>query len=215
VAHEIRNPLTVMKLLYHSLNLKFPDSDPRAKDTRIIEAKIEHLNKIVEQILDFARTTEPNLAPVNVNELVDELGLLVRHKLANQNVRLIRDLQADLPLIMGDAPQLEQAFLNLMLNAAEAMPDGGTLSIKSHAVRVPRNNPHTTHIAIEFKDTGKGMSIELQKRAFTAVLSTTKAKGSGLGLAIVGRIIETHRGTIRIKSKIGHGTAIIIMLPMQ
>ena len=158
VAHEIRNPLTVMKLLYHSLDLKFPAGDPRAKDTRIIEAKIEHLNKIVEQILDFARTTEPKLVPVNLNDLVDELGLLVRHKLANQNVRLIRDLQPDLPLIMGDAPQLEQAFLNLILNAAEAMPDGGTLTIKSHEVRLPHAGTQPTHIAIEFKDTGKGMS---------------------------------------------------------
>ena len=103
VAHEIRNPLTVMKLLYHSLDLKFPDSDPRAKDARIIDAKIEHLNKIVEQILAFARTTEPKLAPVNLNELVDELGLLVRHKLANQNIRLVRQLQPDLPVVMGDA----------------------------------------------------------------------------------------------------------------
>jgi signal transduction histidine kinase len=215
VAHEIRNPLTVMKLLYHSLDLKFPDGDPRAKDTRIIEAKIEHLNKIVEQILDFARTTEPKLAPVNLNELVEELGLLVRHKLANQNVQLVRDLQPDLPLVLGDAPQLEQAFLNLILNAAEAMPDGGTLTIKSHEVRSQHANTPPTHIAIEFKDTGKGMSTELQKRAFTAVLSTTKAKGTGLGLAIVGRIVETHRGTIRIKSKIGRGTAIIIALPRQ
>lgn len=215
VAHEIRNPLTVVKLLYHSLNLKFQDSDPRAKDTRIIEGKIEHMNKIVEQILDFARTTEPKLAPVNVNELVDELGLLVRHKLANQNVRLIRDLPSNLPLIMADAPQLEQAFLNLILNAAEAMPDGGILSIKSHAVRTPRNSTQATHVAIEFKDTGKGMSAELQKRAFTAVLSTTKAKGTGLGLAIVGRIIETHRGTVRIKSRVGHGTTIVILLPTQ
>jgi signal transduction histidine kinase len=213
VAHEIRNPLTVMKLLYHSLDLKFPASDPRAKDTRIIEAKIEHLNKIVEQILDFARTTEPKLAPVNLNELVDELGLLVRHKLANQNVRLIRDLQSDLPLVMGDAPQLEQAFLNLILNAAEAMPEGGTLTIKSCEIRIPRKSPQPTHASIEFKDTGKGMSEELQKRAFTAVLSTTKAKGTGLGLAIVGRIIETHRGTLRIKSKIGCGTSIVITLP--
>ena len=215
VAHEIRNPLTVMKLLYHSLDLKFPASDPRAKDTRIIEAKIEHLNKIVEQILDFARTTEPKLAPVNLNELIDELGLLVRHKLANQNVRLIRDLQSSLPLVMGDAPQLEQAFLNLILNAAEAMPDGGTLTIKSREIRAPRTSPQPTHVAMEFKDSGKGMSAELQKRAFTAVLSTTKAKGSGLGLAIVGRIIETHRGDICIKSKIGHGAAITITLPVQ
>jgi len=215
VAHEIRNPLTVMKLLYHSLDLKFPAGDPRAKDTRIIEAKIEHLNKIVEQILDFARTTEPKLAPVNLNELVDELGLLVRHKLANQKVRLVRGLQSDLPLVMGDAPQLEQAFLNLILNAAEAMPDGGTLTIRSREIHLPRKSAQPTHVAVEFKDTGKGMSEELQKRAFTAVLATTKAKGTGLGLAIVGRIIETHRGDIRIKSRIGRGTGIVIKFPVK
>ncbi len=215
VAHEIRNPLTVMKLLYHSLDLKFPEGDPRAKDARVIDAKIEHLNKIVEQILSFARTTEPKLAPVSLNGLIDELSLLVRHKLANQNIRLIRDLQPDLPAMPGDAPQLEQAFLNLILNAAEAMPDGGTLTIRSRAVRLPRTSASPTHLELEFKDTGKGMSEELQKRAFTAMLSTTKSKGTGLGLAIVGRIIETHHGTIRIKSQIERGTAIHISLPIQ
>jgi signal transduction histidine kinase len=215
VAHEIRNPLTVMKLLYHSLDLKFPDGDPRAKDARIIDAKIEHLNKIVEQILAFARTTEPKLAPVNLNELVDELGLLVRHKLANQNIRLVRQLQPDLPVVMGDAPQLEQAFLNLILNAAGAMPGGGTLTVESKAIRLPRSNPRATHVTVEFKDTGGGMSKEVQERAFTAVLSTTKAKGTGLGLAIVGRIIETHHGNVRIKSQIGSGTTIRITLPVK
>jgi signal transduction histidine kinase len=215
VAHEIRNPLTVMKLLYHSLDLKFPDGDPRAKDARIIDAKIEHLNKIVEQILAFARTTEPKLAPVNLNELVDELGLLVRHKLANQNIRLVRQLQPDLPAVMGDAPQLEQAFLNLILNAAGAMPGGGTLTVESKTIRLSRSNPRATHVTMEFKDTGGGMSKEVQKRAFTAVLSTTKAKGTGLGLAIVGRIIETHHGSVRIKSQIGSGTTIRITLPVK
>jgi signal transduction histidine kinase len=215
VAHEIRNPLTVMKLLYHSLDLKFPDSDPRAKDARIIDAKIEHLNKIVEQILAFARTTEPRLAPVNLNELVDELGLLVRHKLANQNIRLIRQLQPDLPVVMGDATQLEQVFLNLILNAAEAMPEGGTLTIKSRAVHLPRGNPSATHASMEFRDTGRGMSREVQRRAFTTVLGTTKAKGTGLGLAIVGRIIETHRGQIRILSRPGRGTTMRITLPVK
>jgi signal transduction histidine kinase len=215
VAHEIRNPLTVMKLLYHSLDLKFPDGDPRAKDARIIDAKIEHLNKIVEQILAFARTTEPKLAPVNLNELVDELGLLVRHKLANQNIRLVRQLQPDLPAVMGDAPQLEQAFLNLILNAAGAMPGGGTLTVESKTISLPQSNPRATHVTMEFKDTGGGMSKEVQKRAFTAVLSTTKAKGTGLGLAIVGRIIETHHGSVRIKSQIGSGTTIRITLPVK
>src|SRR5207244_3798965 len=106
VAHEIRNPLTVMKMSYHSLDLKFPAGDPRAKDARIIDEKIEHLNRIVEQILDFARTTEPDLRPVNLNELIDELGLLVRHKLKNHKIQLVRELQADLPAVMGEATQL-------------------------------------------------------------------------------------------------------------
>lgn len=207
VAHEIRNPLTVMKLLYHSLDLKFPETDPRTKDAAIIEAKIEHLNKIVEQILDFARTTEPNFAPVNVNELVDELGLLVRHKLANQDINMVRQLEPDLPAVMGDAPQLEQAFLNLILNAAEAMPEGGVLTVKTRAAK--------NRVTIEFKDTGGGMSEEMQKQAFSAVLSTTKSKGTGLGLAIVGRIVETHHGTIRIKSRARRGTAMIISLPVN
>jgi signal transduction histidine kinase len=215
VAHEIRNPLTVMKLLYHSLDLKFADGDPRAKDARIIDSKIEHLNKIVEQILAFARTTEPEFAPVYLNNLIDELGLLVRHKLANQHIRLVRELQPDLPSMMGDATQLEQAFLNLILNAAEAMPDGGTLTISTRTIRQPRASESPTHLAVEFKDTGKGMSEELQERAFTTVLSTTKAKGAGLGLAIVGRIIETHRGSIRIKSQIGRGTSIRALLPAK
>lgn len=204
VAHEIRNPLTVMKLLYHSLDLKFPESDPRAKDNKIIESKIEHLNKIVEQILDFARTTEPTFAPVNLNDLVEELGLLVRHKLANQNIKMVRRLQTDLPAISGDAPQLEQAFLNLILNAAEAMPGGGVLTVKTRALK--------SRVIIEFKDTGAGMSEEMQKQAFKSVLNTTKATGTGLGLAIVGRIIETHHGEIQIKSRPGSGTAIIISL---
>ena len=206
VAHEIRNPLTVMKLLYHSLNLKFEEGDPRSKDARIIESKIEHLNKIVDQILDFARTTEPRFAPVNLNDLVDEMGLLVRHKLANQRVRLIRNLQTNLPLVSGDAPQLEQAFLNLILNAAEAMTEGGTLTV------ITRSLP-TNQVEVVFKDTGGGMTKEQQQHAFRAMLASTKAKGHGFGLAIVGRIIETHHGQIRIVSRMGRGTAMHITLP--
>src|SRR5204862_1703813 len=187
VAHEIRNPLTVMKMLYHSLDLKFPAGDPRGKDARIIDEKLDLLNKIVEQILDFARTTEPQLAPVNLNELVDELGLLVRHKLKNQNVQLVRKLQPNLPEVMGEATQLEQAFLNLILNAAEAMPEGGTLTIQSRALHFPRGLARPTHVAVDFKDTGQGMSEEQRRRAFTYVLSPTKRKGTGPGMAIVGR----------------------------
>jgi signal transduction histidine kinase len=213
VAHEIRNPLTVMKMLYHSLDLKFPKGDPRTTDARIIGEKMELLNKIVEQILDFARTTEPTFANVNLNELIEELGLLVRHKLRNQNIQFIPKLDPELPAIMADATHLEQAFLNLILNAAQAMPNGGKLSITTRAI-ADDGNDEPKQVIVEFKDTGEGMSEDQRRRAFTTVLATTKARGTGLGLAIVGRVIETHRGELKIKSSPGRGTTISVILPV-
>jgi signal transduction histidine kinase len=213
VAHEIRNPLTVMKMLYHSLDLKFPSADPRAKDAVIMGEKMDHLNKIVEQILDFARSTEPKLSPVNVNELLGDLSLLTRHKLKNQNVELVRQLASDLPSVMADAVQLEQAFLNLMLNAAQAMPRGGRLTLTTRAVAAPGGSGGPAQVVVEFKDTGEGMSDEQCRRAFTSLLNTTKTKGTGLGLAIVSRVIETHRGKVKIKSRLGLGTTISVTLP--
>jgi len=215
VAHEIRNPLTVMKMLYHSLDLKFPRSDPRAKDVEVMRQKMDHLNKIVDQILDFARSTEPKLTRVNLNELIDDLGLLTRHKLANQNIELTCQLEPNLPTIMADATQLEQAFLNLTLNAVEAMPQGGKLSIVTRSVAVPRTSTAPTHVVIDFKDTGGGMNEEQRQRAFASLLKTTKSKGTGLGLAIVKRVVETHRGQVKIKSRLGQGTAMRVLLPIQ
>jgi len=208
VAHEIRNPLTVMKMLYHSLDLKFPKDDPRTEDARVMGEKIELLNKIVERILDFARTAEPDLKPVNLNHLVNELALLVRHKLAHTGVELVHDLHSDLPAILGDATQLEQAFLNLMLNAVEAMPDGGTLTIRTSS-----SGAEPGFVNVVFADTGEGMTEEQQQRAFKSLLSTTKTKGTGLGLAIVNRTVEAHRGTISVESRRGEGTAITITFP--
>lgn len=213
VAHEIRNPLTVMKMLYHSLDLQFPTADPRRKDARIIGEKMDHLNKIVEQILDFARTAEPRLAAVNLNHLIDELGLLVRHKLKNQNVQWLPKLQPDLPTILGDATQLEQVFLNIILNAAEAMPRGGVLTITSKSLSAGATKP--TKAVVEFKDTGEGMSEEQQRKAFTSLLSTTKRSGTGLGLAIVHRIVEAHHGKLSLKSQPGKGTRIHVELPCE
>jgi signal transduction histidine kinase len=215
VAHEIRNPLTVLKMLYHSLDLRFPEGDPRAKDAHIIDEKITQLNRIVEQILDFARTTEPEPAPVNLNQLLEELGLLVRHKLKHQHIHWALKADRDLPAVMGAAAQLEQAFLNLILNAAEAMPEGGTLTVRSRLVRLPRGSAHPTHVAVDVRDTGQGMSDDQRRRAFTSLLNTTKAQGTGLGLAIVARVVETHRGRIKIRSRVGHGTTVTIILPLS
>ena len=213
VAHEIRNPLTVMKMLFHSLDLRYPAGDPRGKDAEIVREKMDHLNKIVEQILDFARTAEPNLTAVDLNQLIEDLSLLVRHKLQNQNVRLEQKLAAGLPALSGDATQLEQAFLNLTLNAVESMPEGGTLRIITKALHIPRSHPGPTHLYLEFKDSGAGMTPEVQDRVLSSLLSTTKQKGTGLGLAIVRRVVEAHRGKLTIRSKPGHGTTVAITLP--
>ena len=215
VAHEIRNPLTVMKMLYHSLDLKFPAGDPRATDARMIDEKMDQLNKIVEQILDYARSTEPQFAPVNLNQLIEELSLLVRHKLKHQKVRLVHRLSASLPSVMGEAGQLEQAFLNLILNGVEAMPDGGILTISSRPVFLPRARAQPRFVAVDFTDTGVGMSADQRRRAFSSILSTTKAKGTGLGFAIVRRILEAHGGRIKIKSARGVGTTISVLLPAE
>ena len=212
VAHEIRNPLTVMKMLYHSMDLKFPPGDPRTKDATIMGEKMDHLNKIVEQILDFARTAEPKLMPVDVNKLLDDLGLLTRHKLKNQGIELIRHLATDLPPVMADAMQLEQAFLNLMLNAMQAMPGGGRLTLTTRAT--PGDTKEPAQVVIEFKDNGEGMNEEQCRRAFTSLLNTTKNSGTGLGLAIVSRVIETHRGEVKVKSSVGRGTTMTVILPV-
>src|SRR4030095_6726318 len=95
VAHEIRNPLSVMKMLYHSLDLNFAPYDRRARDAAIMAEKMDHLDRIMEQILDFARSAEPKPGPVNVNKLIEDLGLLTRHKLHHQNIELVRKLAPD------------------------------------------------------------------------------------------------------------------------
>jgi len=214
VAHEIRNPLTVMKMLYHSLNLSFAEGDPRNKDARIIAEKIDHLNRIVDRMLDIARTAEPQFGPVSLGELLQELGLLVRHKLKQQQVEWVTEISPDLPAVRGDAPQLEQAFLNLVLNAAEAMPEGGRLTVSCRPLQ-PRRSPEATHVRVQFRDTGQGMPREQVSNAFESVLRTTKPKGTGLGLAIVRRIVDAHHGKLRIVSRPGQGTTVTLVLPVH
>ena len=213
VAHEIRNPLTVLKMLYHSLGLEFPENDPRAEDVRIMGEKMDHLNTIVEQILTFARNAEPSLKPTDINKLIDDLRILVRRKLAQQNVELEIQPERNLPPVKADGPQLSQVFLNLTLNALEAMPNGGTLIIESRTIQLNKGDAAPTHVRIEFRDTGCGMDAESRERAFTSLLNTSKPDGAGLGLAIVGRIIESHGGRIKIKPS-DSGTTFSILLPL-
>lgn len=214
IAHEIRNPLTVMKMLHHALRSETGRMDDWGNDFRIMGEKMEHLNQIVDRVLDFARSTEPKLAVTDVNQLLDDLHILTRHKLKAQGVSLVRRFDSRVPRVLADATQLEQAFLNLTLNAVEAMPGGGTLRVSSRALPIGTHAGAPTHVAVRFCDTGVGMSAEQQARAFKTILNTTKARGTGLGLAIVGRVIEQHRGIIRVHSHPGRGTVFTLVLPV-
>ena len=213
VAHEIRNPLTVLKMLYHSLGLDFPKNDPRTEDVRIMGEKMDHLNNIVEQILTFARNAEPQFKPSDVNKIINDLRILVRRKFAQQKVVLNTQLAENLPEAKADEQQLSQVFLNLTLNALEAMPNGGELKIKSSSTQLQKNKNKVTNLQIEFSDTGSGMNSELRKKAFTSLLNSSKPGGTGIGLAIVNRIIESHGGEIKIRPNV-KGTTFSVYIPI-
>ncbi len=207
VAHEIRNPLTVMKMLFHSLDLQFPADDPRGRDAEVVAEKMNHLNKIVDQLLGYARSTEPTFVLVDVNELLDDVLLLTRQKLSQQKIELVRKFGEGLPKVRADRGQIEQASLNLILNAADAMPHGGTLTISSAISHQP------SAISLSFTDTGMGMAPEKQKQVFEPFL-TMKARGTGLGLAIVKKIVEAHGGKIEVESAPRKGASFRILLPV-
>ncbi|MGN6386464.1 MAG: GAF domain-containing protein [Verrucomicrobiota bacterium] len=211
VAHEIRNPLTVIKMLFHSLDLKFADDDARARDMEVIHERMDHLNKIVQQILQFARNADPTLQPTKINSVIEDLALLVRHKLSNQKIEFTLELAPELPEIPADSAQLSQALLNLVLNAVEAMPVGGRLKLKTSLHLSSKRE----QIQIEVSDSGRGLTPEQQKLAFRNLLNSTHKGGTGLGLAIVGKIIQSHQGEITAQSRPGAGTTIRIRLPIQ
>lgn len=211
VAHEIRNPLTVMKMLYHSLDLQFPPGDPRTEDARVIGQKMDLLNRIVERVLDFARQTEPRLEMVRLPEAIRDLQLLTRHKLRAHRVEWLADIPEDAPPLAADPVQLEQAFLNVILNAVEAMPDGGILRIECR----PASDDRGEYLDLVFADTGTGLATVPPVAPAGLLWGSTKPRGTGLGLAVVTRVVEAHRGQLTFESKPGQGTVVRIRLPLR
>jgi signal transduction histidine kinase len=205
VAHEIRNPLTVMKMLFHSLDLQFPADDPRAQDAQVMAEKMDQLNQLVDRVLRFARSAEPAFEAVDLNDLLADVLLLTRHTLTERGVTLRTKLAAQLPATRADRAQIEQACLNLILNAADAMPGGGTLTVATEAV--------AGRVGVRFTDTGPGIAPEKRDQLFAPFL-TTKARGTGLGLAIVHKTIEAHGGQIEVANAAPRGSVFTLWLPV-
>lgn len=206
VAHEINNPLTGI-LTNSSLLLEdLSNEDPRRDDVDVIVKETIRCREIVKRLLDFARQTKPQKKSTNINSLIDNIILLVRNQASFRNIQINKDLHNDIPEIMADTDQIQQVFVNLILNASEAMANGGSLLITS------KLSEDGTQIRIQFADTGPGIPDEIKERIFDPFF-TTKDNGTGLGLAISYGIIEQHGGNINMESALGKGSTFTVQLP--
>ncbi|MBC7250738.1 MAG: response regulator [Anaerolineae bacterium] len=203
VAHELRHPLGVMRQSAYYLSMKLQDADEKVrKHLNILEKEISASDKIITDLMDFSRVHKPDLTLVDVEKLVDQTLADVE---TPAGVRVVRTRAPELPPIMADGQQLQQAFRNLIFNAYQAMPDGGTLYITTAQVG--------EYLEISFQDTGIGIAPAHLEHIFEP-LFTTKERGIGLGLTICQNIVEQHQGTIEVESLVGQGTTFTIRLPI-
>ncbi|MGA9393110.1 MAG: ATP-binding protein [Candidatus Sulfotelmatobacter sp.] len=214
LAHEIRNPLGVIKGSAEMLHQKFGESNPLAAELAgYISTETNRLSALVTRFLDFARPLHAELVPQDLTAVLDRAlrDVSATHKDEGASVRIERQYQADLPLVPLDESLSEQAFVNLIQNAYDAMAkNGGTLRVM--ATRANGGNRHGVEVQIE--DSGPGIPQELREQIFNPFV-TTKKTGVGLGLSIVSRIIDGHHGTIRVESggNYQHGACFVLFFP--
>ncbi len=204
VAHEINNPLGVILGYAGYLEKKLDAEDPNHRYISEIKRESKRCKKIVQDLLNYARTPQPEFREEDLNDLLDQITDFAANHTDLRRVEIIRDFDPDLPHVEVDGDQIRQVAINLILNAGAAMPDGGTLTI-STGVEEER-------AVISFSDTGCGIAADEQEQVFEPFF-TTKERGTGLGLAITRQIIEQHQGLISIASEPKQGTAISIELP--
>jgi len=207
VAHEIRNPLTSINILIHSLTENYPAGSSNREDFKVIAEEINRINEIVDQFLRFAKPAPPLLAKAEVLSIFEETLQLLRPQIEKQQILVQKDFQP-LPSILMDREQMKQAILNLLLNAVQAMPKGGRLALKGH---VPEDN---RWVQLSIQDSGMGIPGEDIDKLFNPFFST-KEGGVGLGLSITHRIIDQHDGKIEVESTPGKGTLFTVWLPVS
>jgi len=226
VGHELRNPLGVMSNAVYFLKLVHSDADETTKEyLDIIKQEIDNSLRIITDLLDFARTKTPQTKAITARELTDEsLGRCA----IPENIELQIEIPDNLPLLRVDTPQMGQVLQNLIMNAVQAMPDGGALRIGARFAGAglapapsvpaqagyPQGAPLQDFIAISVADTGAGIMPENMKKLFQP-LFTTKAKGIGLGLVVCKNLVEANNGRIEVASEPGKGTSFTVLLPIE
>ncbi len=208
VAHEINNPLTGILTNSSILLEDLPKGDPKRDDVELIVKETIRCREIVKRLLDFAKQIAPQKKIININTLIENIILLVRNQTSFRNIKIEKNLSKDLPEIMADPDQIQQVFINIILNASEAMTRGGDLIIES------KMDANENSIVVSIKDTGPGIPEHIRDKIFDPFF-TTKEHGTGLGLSISYGIIEQHGGTINVESVTGNGTTFTIYLPIK
>jgi PAS domain S-box-containing protein len=203
LAHEIGTPLNVI-----AGNAELLRMDLRGQhlDTEILETIVRQTDRItglVQQLLTFARVENEAMGPFSLHDPLSHALRLLETRLSREGISTTLDAPDDLPLLWGAADQIEQVFLNILVNAWHAMPDGGTIAIKAHEIDDKR-------VQVAFRDSGLGLSEEAMAKAFEPFFSTKGDKGTGLGLAICKQIIDHHQGHMKLESTPGAGATIII-----
>ena len=209
VAHEIRNPLGIIRSSAQMLGKSSPNNEKTEELTTFIIGEVDRLNRVVSNFLDFARPQTLNVEAKRIEDIIDKSLHLAKPKLSQAHVEIIRDYGKNTPGVEVDAELLSEAFLNLIINAAEAMENGGRLTISLHQsknFKFPKGC-----VEINFTDTGTGIPEQAIGKIFNPFFSG-KDKGSGLGLAIVHKIIEAHNGQILVKSRSNHGSVFTVRL---
>jgi two-component system, NtrC family, sensor histidine kinase HydH len=210
LAHEIKNPLSVIGLNMELLAEDFTNSDsPRdrraLKKVAVVQRECQRLQDLLDDFLQFAKVRRPKLVPSDLSEQVKQVLDFFRPQARESRIEVVDYLAGDLPTVLLDRESFHGALLNLVLNAQQAMPDGGQLVVRTY---------HTADgVALDLIDTGYGMDENTQAQVFNAFFST-KRGGSGLGLPTAKKIIEAHGGSIALQSEVGHGTRFTIKLPV-
>jgi len=209
VAHEINNPLASLSLYSELLRRSSRLDEEAERYLQAMEENVERIARIVRNLLDFSRPASGSLRPVRVEEVISgSLGILKGHSLF-RDIRIEREIEENLPPVRGNHRQLEQVLVNLMLNAAQSMPEGGCIRIRAKKGPGP-------FLEVAVQDTGSGIAPELLPRIFDPFFTTKPAgEGTGLGLSVVRRIIENHRGVISVESELGKGSLFTFTLPTQ
>jgi signal transduction histidine kinase len=211
VAHTIRNPLTSVNMRLFSLERSLELSQTQREDFEVISEEVRHIDNIVQNFLEFARPPKLKIQSISPSEVVDMALQLLRHRLDSYGVQVELDRQRNLPKIEADPEQLKEVLINLLVNACEAMGEGGLIVIREEeGVAEPLGRV----VVIRVKDNGPGIPKSIRRRVFEPFFST-KEEGTGLGLSIAYRIVEEHGGWLSLKSKEGEGTTFTITLPCR